>query len=186
MNELSIEEAKTISNETIYSKIESNSVSYQIRQSISDQPNDDGCYSYEVTPNILSEATVWACGTTNAKLGDHVKFYTSEYSKYATNQYIINKTGCSYNEDSRNFRILENDIYDLKIDIQRGIKNNLISGDVLTAPDPIISFGESINYSGAYIATINSNSDPNIKKSSWFFGILETGENKKKYNEDSH
>ncbi|ORX63954.1 hypothetical protein BCR32DRAFT_307150, partial [Anaeromyces robustus] len=55
MNELSIEEAKTISNETIYSKIESNSVSYQIRQSISDQPNDDGCYSYEVTPNIVLE-----------------------------------------------------------------------------------------------------------------------------------
>jgi len=176
MNEISLEEAKSISNETIYSKVESNSVSYQIRQSISDQPDNEGCYSYEVTPNILSEATVWACGTTNAKLGDHVKFYTSEYSKYETNKYIINKTGCSYNEDSRNFRILENDIYNLKMDIQRGVKNNMVMGDILTAPDPISYLGESIDYSGSYISTINSSSDPSIRKPLWFFGILETGE----------
>ena len=65
---------------------------------------------------------------------------------------------------------LENGIYNLKMDIQRGIKNNMIMSDTLTAPSPISSFEASINYSGSYTSTINSNSDPNIRK---LYGSLE-------------
>jgi hypothetical protein len=116
MKEISIEDAKTILTENTNSRIVSNMVSYQVSQTITDQHPNGGCYSYEVSPKLLSEVTVWACGVTNKKLGDHVEFYTSEFSTHENNEYIINRTGCSYNNDSRNFRILQNDVYQLKMD----------------------------------------------------------------------
>ncbi|KAL6632533.1 hypothetical protein U3516DRAFT_735128 [Neocallimastix sp. 'constans'] len=133
MNDITMEEAKN--------KVKSKFVSYQIRQSISDQPDDNGCYSYEVTPNIFTRS--------------YLKFYTSKYSKYERNKYIINKTGYSYNEYSRNFRIFR----EWHLQLKDGY-----STDILTAPSPISSFEASINYSGSYTSTINSNSDPNIRK----------------------
>jgi len=136
---------------------------FKISQSITNQPADDGCY-YEVTPIFLSEATVWACGVNDGLRGDHVEFYTSEFTKYQSNKFIINKTDCSYKENVQGFHILENDILKTKIDPQRGISNFMIMGDVLKAPNPKANEGN-----GSYILTSNP-SNP------WFFGILETGQ----------
>ena len=135
---------------------------FQISQSITNQPADGGCYSYEVTPIFLSEAAVWACGINDGLRGDHVEFYTSEFIKYQSNKFIINKTDCSYKENVQGFHILENDILKTKIDPQRGTSNFMV--DVLKTPNPKANEGN-----GSYILTSNP-SNP------WFFGILETGQ----------
>jgi len=135
---------------------------FKISQSITNQPADDGCY-YEVTPIFLSEATVWACGVNDGLRGDHVEFYTSEFTKYQSNKFIINKTDCSYKENVQGFHILENDILKTKIDPQRGVSNFMIMGDVLKAPNP--KEGNGINYFGSYSSTLNP-SNP------WFFGNI--------------
>jgi hypothetical protein len=169
MKELSVENAKTKSIDNAVNRISSETVTFQISQSITNQPVDGGCYSYEVTPIFLSEATVWACGVNDGLRGDHVEFYTSEFTKYQSNKFIINKTDCSYKENVQGFHILENDILKTKIDPQRGVSNFMVMGDVLKAPNPKVSEGNGINYFGSYISTLNP-SNP------WFFGILETGQ----------
>lgn len=82
-------------------------------QSIDNQPGDNDCYSYEVTLKLLSESTIQTYGINNDLQGDHEEFFTSEFSKYENNEYIINKIGCEYNEDSRDFRILQKLIYNV-------------------------------------------------------------------------
>jgi len=154
MQEISVEEAKTKSIDNTINSVSSETVTFQISQSITNQPADGGCYSYEVTPTFLSEAAVWACGIKDGLRGDHVEFYTSEYTQYQSNKFIINKTDCSYKENIQGFHILENDILKTKIDPQRGISNFMVMEDVLKAPNPKTDEGNGINYSDSYISTL--------------------------------
>ncbi|ORX77323.1 hypothetical protein BCR32DRAFT_283279 [Anaeromyces robustus] len=56
------------------------------------------------------EVTIWACRIINDLQGDHIKFFTFEFSKYENNEYIINKTGCEYYEDFRDFQVVNDAI----------------------------------------------------------------------------
>jgi len=163
--EVSIEDSKTISKDNTISRVKSNSVTYSVNQQLSNTPTDDGCYEYEVTPKLTSEAVIWACGVNDDYEGDHVEFYTSEVTKNIGNKFIINKTGCSYREKKTEIEINNNDIYKIQKASNGGVANFISSGEELIAP--LFDIGGN-NYGESVISTNNP-------KHPWYFGILPSG-----------
>ncbi|KAG4092070.1 hypothetical protein H8356DRAFT_1322072 [Neocallimastix lanati (nom. inval.)] len=86
-DEKSFEESKNLSIENTISKI--NTSEYN-------NPIDDKCYSYIITPKIKTEAVVWACLNSNKYNDEKVKFIHSESMiEYFKDYIIINRTDCS-------------------------------------------------------------------------------------------
>ncbi|KAG4108358.1 hypothetical protein H8356DRAFT_918592 [Neocallimastix lanati (nom. inval.)] len=162
--EVSVEDSKTISKDNTISKVNSKSITYSVNQQLTNNPSNDGCYEYEVTPRLKSEAIVWACGVNDNYDGDHVEFYTTEISHNDGDNFIINKTGCSSREKSE-FGIFDNNLYNLIMASGNEVGNFMITGDELIAPTFDIS---GTDYSKSMISTNNP-------KNRWYFGILPSG-----------
>ena len=154
-DEKSFEESKNLSIENTISKINSSGNSYQINQSITNNPIDDKCYSYIITPKIKTEAVVWACLNSNEYNDEKVKFIHSESMiEYFKDYFIINRSDCSDNNNVRGIKLLDN--YAANRINNANVKNFLLSNEYIY-----------LNHND--VLSIDSDTFK------WFFGILPNG-----------
>jgi hypothetical protein len=158
--EVSLEESKNISYENTIGKIVTNGKSYQINQAITNNPGDNKCYSYIIAPKIKSEAIIWACKVNDEYSNDKVKFVNSESMvKFYENEFIINRTDCSNNNNVKGIKLLDNYTSN-RLFFNDRYKNFLLSNEELTIGS-CISSGAPSSETGDYL---------------WFFGLLPNGQ----------